>query len=783
MPTGIAMLLFPLITFAQTNIIGKAADPAGKAIPFTAVVLLNPAGKLVTAAFTDSVGRYRLQSPVKGPLQLTLSGMEYVSPAIAFTLLRDTVIMLTGTAKQQQLQGVVVSAARPVLEQQAYRIVFNPDKSITAAGSNGLELLAKIPGVRVTGDKVSIAGKGMVRVMVNGRLTRLSEMELENYLRSFSAADIRKIEVITSPPAQYDAEGNAGLINIVTKRDRNPGFSAGIQGGYKRNNFDNTNLGGNIAWNTGRWSLAGSVNAAKGRLYEGFESDVYFPKASWQLSDTGDYRFRSLNTSFNADYAISSKSVIGFSHTYQFGNYKGNDHVQNPYYSQGPVPDSVLRSFAVYDPVALTHTLNLHYITTFDSAGTKLSIDADYLTYNRRDTSRFQSGSHQTQAFYFNTAKQEIRIYTLKADLEIPSRFAQWAVGGKMNFIDNYSNAFYYKLPERIRDTDGSRSSEFSYKENTQALYVSASKKISKWQLQAGVRGEYTTISGHSLISGQENKQHYFKLFPSVLMEYAAAAQHQFALTYNKRINRPTFWALNPYKSMTTDYSYFEGNPFLQPEYISNIELSHHFRKRLRSSVYLSVINNGFDNLTFADPSKIIIYRTPVNFLTTVRYGISESLTIQPFSWLESTSMVNIYQTDARAALQGIANNRLFSAYLSTAGNISLNSTKTWSAGFTAWYQFADMDHIGKTDPFYRVDVGVKCLLMDQRLAISLAGNDLFNSSMPTVYTTVNRIPQRYVNFQFQRNVTLSFTYKFGNGKMKTGTHEGGNSEEKGRVH
>ncbi|MGX5819834.1 outer membrane beta-barrel protein [Chitinophaga lutea] len=785
-----AFCLLSAGAFAQIHIAGKVSEPSGRPVPHTTVVLLDTKGKLVTAAFTDSLGRYRLESPAKGAMQLMLSSMEYETAPFFFNLQRDTSILLTGTLKQRRLQTVEVTAARPVLEQQADRIVFNPDRSITAAGSDGMELLAKIPGVRVTGDRIDIAGKGAVRVMVNGRLVRLTDTELENYLRSIAAADIRKIEVITAPSAQYDADGNAGLINIVTRRDRNPGFTGSVQGNYKRNNFDNGNLGGNVTWNTGRWALAAGVNANKGRLLEGFESDVYFPRATWQLSDTGDFSFRTLNTSFNADYTLSKRSVIGVSHTYGFRNYKGSDHVFNPYYSQHATPDSILRTYAEYDPVALTHTFNLHYIAAFDSAGTKLSIDGDYLTFNRRDTSRFNSNSFGPagqempwgHAQYFNTAKQRIRIYTLKADLDIPTAFANWSVGGKINFIDNYSNAFYYRLPENIRDQDGSRSSEFSYKENTQALYVSATKSIHRWTIQAGLRGEYTTVKGLSLLLGEENEQRYFKLFPSALVSYGASEQHQFAFTFSKRINRPTFWSLNPYKSLTTDYSYFEGNPFLQPEFVSNAELTHTYRKRLRSSLYLSVTNNGFDNITFADPSSTTFYRTPVNFLTTVRYGVSEALTLQPAPWFESTNQVNLYQTHARSALAAIGNRELFSAYLSTANSFTLNSARTLSAGFTAWYQFADMDHAGKTDPYYRVDAGIKYQLLQQRLTLSLTGNDLFRSSMPTVYNTVNNIPQRYVNFQYERNLTLAFTYKFGNRKMKTDTHESGNKEERSRV-
>jgi hypothetical protein len=755
------------------------------------VALADGNGKLLAATLTDSLGQYRLESPAGGRFRITLSCIGYETLSFPINLYRDTTILLSTKTSRQQLKGIEVAGARPILEKQPDRIVFNVDRNITAAGSDGLELLRKVPGVKVSGDKIGIAGKGAVRVMVNGRLVRLSDTDLEDYLRSFAAADIRKIEVITAPAAQYDAEGNAGMINIVTKRDRNPGFSAGIQGGYKRNNFDNANLGGNIALNTGRWSLAANVNALKGRMYEGFESDVYFPQASWMLSDTGNYRQRSLNGSFNADYNLSKQSVIGVSYNYRINNSKGTDNVHNPYYSKSAAPDSVLRTYAVYDPVAVNHALNLHYITTLDTNGTKLTVDADYFTYNRRDTSNFRSNSFDAsgrptpwgEALYYNTARQVIHIYTLKADLEIPTRFARWMVGGKLNFIDNYSNAFYYRINNDRQHYDSIKSSEFSYRENTQALYISGVKEIKRWSIQAGLRGEYTYIRGYSYTMRQLNEQRYFKLFPAVLLSYKANADNEYVFNFSKRINRPSFWNLNPYKSMTTDHSYFEGNPSLQPEYTSNAELTHSYRDKLKSSFFLSITHNGFDNITFADPAQTTIYRTPVNFLSTYRYGISEMITLHPVPWLESTGMASLYHTSARSAVSALRDDNLFSAYLSLTNNFSLNAAKTLSAGLSAWYQFADMDHIGRTDPYYRVDAGVKALLLQKRLSITLAANDLFNTSMPTVYTTVNNIPQRYVNFQFQRSVSLSFTYKFGNKGMKEKAHKEGNLEERERVH
>lgn len=785
---------FFLINYSvgQHKIQGTVRDQDQNKVPFATIVLLNTDSSVAATALADSAGMFMISQLKTSTYTLTIASMGYAPYKQAFNLHHDTTINPLLAIVRSQLGVVEVVQQKPLIERKTDRVVFNVGQSITAIGSNGLEAISKAPGVKVADNSISLVGKGAVQVMVNDRLLQLSGEDLTRYLQSLSANDIGSIEVMTNPPARYDAAGNAGLINIVLKRNRKQGYNGTIQGGYKQADYYGTGeLGGNMNYNAGNWSLYGNLGATKGRFLEGFKTDLYYPAQTWMQSDTGDYKIKEVHGTLGADYQLSSKSSIGMVYMGGTGRYDGSDHVQNPIYNLNGQLDSTLRTYAVYQPVWVNNAVNLHYLTNLDDKGKKLSMDADFFNYHREDQSDFESNSYTASGeitpwgknLYYNTAKQNINIYTFKADIELPTTFAKFMLGGKIGFIDNYSNALYYRILEQTHVYDSTRSSEFTYKENTQALYASASKELGKWTMQAGIRGEFTQTNGYSHTLLQTNTNQYFKIFPSVFVSYRQDDNNTYAFTYGKRINRPTFWTLNPYKSLLTAYSYFEGDPYLQPEYNSNFELSHTFKSLLTTTAFLNITNNGFENIWMPNSDTNVVFKRPINFLTSYRYGISETISITPWSWLESMNMVSVYYTNARSAIPNVKELSDWGCYISTNNTITFNEAKTFMGAVNFWCQFPEVNHISTSNTYYKLDLGIKVLALQKQLAIALNANDLLRSSASVMYTTVNNIRQTFTNFQVNRNVTLSLTYKFGNNALKSNTHNTGNEEERSRAH
>jgi hypothetical protein len=266
------------------------------------------------------------------------------------------------------------------------------------------------------------------------------------------------------------------------------------------------------------------------------------------------------------------------------------------------------------------------------------------------------------------------------------------------------------------------------------------------------------------------------------LVSYDANEENSFLLAYNKRIHRPTFWELNPYKSLMTAYTYVEGNPYLQPEYINDIELSHTYKSILTSSLYLNIIHNGYVNVTRGNADSNYIHTKPLNFISTQRYGISESLSVNPFRWMESNNQVNAYYTMAQSHLPYINGIQGFGFYVATNNTFSFNENKTISGIVNFWCQFPEVDHFGRSNTYYKLDLGLQALTMQKKLSLSLNATDLLQSSVPTIYSTVNNLREIYTNFQVFSNIKFSATWNFGNSHTERKHVKTGNEAERNRV-
>lgn len=790
--------------YAQAVLTGTVNNSSNTPVAYAIVRLQRLPGDPQQVLQTDSSGSFRFTRLPAGEYVLNAVVTGYQAATLHFNLHRDTVVNITLQPSNTRLGEVTVTAGKPAIENTPDKLVYNVASNITAAGSNVLEAIGKVPGIKVNDNEISITGKGAVKVMVNDRLVQLAGIDLIRYLKSMSASQISKIELIKNPSAQYDAEGNAGLINITTRQRKSEGYSGTVQANakgwlhnpavvYGTRNYEAVNINATLNYNTARWSAFGSINLDQDQHLEGFRTTIYYPKQTWIQSDTGKYTYLNANIIAGADYRISRNATIGL--IYQGGKnvYDGSDRVNNPVFDNATgKPDSIMKTYATYRPIADNHSINLHSAINFDTTGRRLLLNADYFSYYRTDRSDFESNNYLGDNIthpsgttrYYDDNKQRIHIYTLKADMELPTRFAKFLVGGKLTFIDTYSNAFYYKKDSADRlEYDKNLSNEFDYKENTQALYVSMNREQGNWKYEAGLRGELTQTTGYSYTLDQRTTRKYFRLFPSLSVSWQANKNNSLAFTVGRRINRPSFWNLNPFKSLYTAYSYGEGNPSLNPEYNTNIELSHTFRNRLTSALFFNKTDDGFNNVTIASADTNLVYTIPLNFIRTYRYGISESVSFTVFNWLDNNNQVTLYHTDARSAIPQVASISGWGAYLATNNNIYFNRDKTFAGAINCWYQFPEVNHIGRSDAYFKLDIGVKASVMKKKVDIALTMNDIFQSSAMTINSTINGARQQLSNFQLNRYLLLGISYRFGSKAAKQPAGDTGNQEERGRVH
>lgn len=772
---------------AQLNLSGKVTDQADKALPFITVKISN-AKNQVNYTQTDSLGFYQINNLQAGKYAVTYAALNFKAENRLLTLSSDTLINIQLWENPNKLTDIQINARKALVEKQIDRTVFNVENSIAAIGTDVLELLSKVPGVRVMSDKVSLVGKGGVNVMINNKLVPLSADELSNYLKSISSGSIAKIEVITNPPAKYDAQGNNGLINIVLKKVTAEGFKGSINTAFTQATHATTSAGGNLSYRKNKITLSSNFNIRKGSLVPLEQSDVFYPTQTWYMVNK-DRNFRTVPSGqIGIDYQAAKKTVLGLSYNGGLTNFHSEENIKTTIYSKTGNLDSVLNSDANAKIRSHYHSANVYLKQALDSTGKQLSINADWFKYgddkNRffNNTSYFQNGVVIPNSFaeYLSTSKQNVDLYTLKADVDLPYKTFKLSFGTKLSFIRNQSDLAFYKVRNAIYEFDPGQTNLFNYQENTQALYVNYNKTVRSWDFQAGLRGEYTQIDGISI--NEQNRNEYFRFFPTFYIAYRANDKSTFALNYGRRINRPAYRKLNPFRWYSNQYAYTEGNPFLQPSYNDNIEISHTYNNVFTTTLSFSHTTNGFNDVNFIDASTNIQVAKPVNFITGYHYQFSNAVTFNVFKWLESINQVDVfYNTSNSSITQTLSALNGFGAYFSTLNQFVFNHSKTLLGEASFWCQFPYVDGLNQNKNQYNLDLGIKMLLLNKKIQLAITATDVLKTNQYRFSSLINNIRQEYNNYYDSRQLKITFRYNFGNEKIKHQDRKLGNEEERRR--
>jgi hypothetical protein len=784
---SLLILLLALQSKAQLRISGKVENDKNASQRNVSITLAEPRTK-IRYTQSDTLGNYSFSNISGGEYLITFSAIGFNTQQKSIQLSRDTSINIKLEIASNELADVQINSKRPLLEKRIDRTIFNVENSVTAIGSDALELLAKVPGVRVVNDQISLVGKGGVNVMVNDKLIQLSQDDLSNYLKSISSHQISKIEVITNPPAHYDAQGNNGLINIVLKKTTAEGFKGSVNTVFTQASHPTASMGGNLNYRKDKITVNSTFNIRKGSIVPFEQSTIFYPSQSWNVINK-DRNFRTVPSGqIGLDYQISKKTMLGAAYNGGYTNFHSEENLKTRVTNVNQQLDSVLNSDANAVISSRYHSANLFLKQTLDSTGKQLTINADWFSFaddkNRTFNNRsfFGDGAIIPGSFaeYLSTSKQGITLYTLKADVDLPYKNFKVSFGTKLSFIKNESDIAFYRKRNDIYAVDLSQSNLFTYHENTHALYANVNKTIKKWDFQFGLRSEYTQINGNSV--NQEIKSNYLQLFPTFYATYRGGNQSAWSINYGRRINRPAYRKLNPFRWYSNQYVYTEGNPFLQPSYNHNIELSHTYKSSLTSTLSFSGANNGFADVNFIDVNSNTQATKPVNFITGYSYQFINSLVSNPFENWQTINQFDVFYIVSKSAiLQTQANLSRMGAYFSTSNQFTINKSKTVLADINFWFQFPTAEGLNEVKSQYNLDFGVKTLLLNKKLQLSLSANDLLKSNRYRFSSLINNIKQDYNNYYDARQLRITARFNFGNEKLKQTDRKSGNEEERRR--
>jgi Outer membrane protein beta-barrel family len=786
------LFIFQNSVFAQNTITGKLINQNNKPVELVEVQIQNKDSLIVKSELTDIEGKFKITIE-KGNYLLLVKQFGGILNKQEIKVNQNINLgNIKITQTQQQLKEVVVSSKKKLIERKVDRLIFNVENSISATGGDAIDALRVTPGIRIQNDVINMIGKSGMAVMVDDKLIPLSRNDLINFLKTIKSDDIKSIEVITTPPAKYSAEGNSGIVNIKIKKAKRDSWGGNFNSSYTRAEFDLASIGSVLNYQKNKITISSTINYNNGSIAPYQENYVYYQKVTWFETNEKRSFQNNLSGRFNFDYQLNPKTTIGM----QYVGSKNrpldlglsNSKITNKITSQ---IDSLIVTPSYINSNKTIHSMNFYSLTKLDSVGKQIFFDADYFEYNSNIDNNFSSN------YYFgngseipnrklkanNISSQKIKIYSSKIDMDLPLKWAKVSFGAKISSIKSNNQVAYYNTYNPVPILDLTKSNTFNYSENTQSLYISGSKSLSKkWELQLGLRFENTQTVGVSETIEQTNKNNYIQLFPTIYATYTKNENSVFSFNYNRRIDRPSYADLNPFRLYSTAFNYLEGNPFLQPYFTNNIEIAHSY-KNLYSSLSYKNLTNGIDYITVVSPDTGIQIAKPNNFYTQNSIVLNENYTFSKWKGYENNIGFNFLYTitspKATTIVPEISN---WTASFNSFNSFVINKKKSIKASLDFVYTSPSILGSYKLESYYFFDAGVRMAFLKKKIKMAINVVDIFRTNKLRYSQIVNNIQLTALDYSNPQNIRFSLSYNFGKSFKIEEKNTSSNEDEKGRV-
>lgn len=778
-------------TFAQNpgkTIGGIVKDMQNQAIAGATVKLFRLNDTTQTQLkITNGNGKFDFQKLQNGTYFLKITAVgnkDYHSARLTIEDKHPVIelpVIILAPAKATQLKEVVVAARRPLIEQEIDKTVVNVDAMISAAGSNTLEVLEKTPGVTIDANgTISLNGQSGVLVLIEGRPTYMSGQDLAAYLKSLPGGSLDKIELMSNPPAKYDASGSA-VINIKLKKNKVQGFNgnatAAVSKGRVYNSYDMLNLN----YLDKKINLFGSIAYSKNDNYiiDAYDREFFDETGAVIVSQNIKSTYRSVangvNVRLGMDYMASEKTIYGFSvNLNNRPRHDMSDYITNTYNASGML-DSVGRGTNDGRNKWFQSEFNLNFQHKFDKKGKELSGDFNYVNYNSDsrqsipDMVFLPDGSLARSHEFLYLLPSGKNIYTARLDYTQPLKGkAKLEAGIKTSFVNSDNTADYFNVVDDIAEPDYSQSNRFIYKENINAAYINTRKEWKRFGTQIGLRLENTQISGDQLgnaaIAGSTFSRSYTNLFPTFFLNYKLDSTNKQSLTfsYAQRVNRPNYQQLNPFLLYRDSYSYTSGNPYLNPTFNYHMEVGYNYRQllglrfiydRLKSTIFDAT--QSVDNVFIVQPQnlagggRMLDLRLNLNFSPTRWWSINYSGDLANFR-MRGSFLTETLKLDGTTTRGNLLNQFMF--------------TNGWSAELGAFYITRQIQWQRVVNGRSRVNAAIQKRLWKGKGSLKISADDIFHTfiTRETLVSLSQAASMHTFTPDYQR-FGIALNYNFGN--------------------
>jgi outer membrane receptor protein involved in Fe transport len=804
-PFFILILIFSFFSIqAQTSIKGQLQDGEGLAVEFANIALYSDVdSSLIKVETSDETGVFQLQSVDAGNYYLSVTFVGFSDLRIPDIRLNpdqqlDLGILIFSPSAIEMAEATV-TASRVMVETKSDRMIFNVQGTINSVGSDAIALLRKAPGVMIdNNDNISVLGRSGVLIYVDGKQLPLTGDDLTVYLQNLPAEQIDRFEIITNPGARYEAQGNAGIIDIRLKKDKNLGANGSVVGTYSQGEYARYNFSGSGNYRNKKLNIYGNAGFGQHEAFHNmdflsFQNTIQLDENVRENYDRQNYNYR-----IGTDFFLAKNHTVGFLIS---GGQTVEDRLtlDRIAISQIETPtdiDSVLIAKTTSDNDRSQNTYNINY--HFDNGkGRNLVFDLDYGRYNntslRYQPNIYYDANEETilssSINSFDTPT-DIDIYTLKIDYEQDTWGGKLGFGTKISRVVSDNTFLFFDEINGVPVQNDTVSNIFKYDESVYAGYINYIRPINeKWSFSAGLRAEQTVATGDLQAFLPELQEdpveiNYLSWFPSAGLTWQLAEKHSLALNYGRRINRQDYNVLNPFRTQLSKISYRQGNPNLKPEIVNNVELGYTLAHRYNFKLAYSKTDDQITRLIAPDEDDPLAnFITWANLAEQTVLSFNASVPVQITKWWNAYFNASASYLDNQADYGDGAIVDLQAYSYSIYQQHTFNLPAGLKGEISGYYSGPGVwGGVFEYETTWSLDLGLQRKFLRDRLNARLSASDLFYQSGWSGKSEFAGLTSLGNGWWDSRRISLSLSYNFGNKNVKSRKRKTGLEEEAGRV-
>lgn len=792
----IFLLLLPFGSIAQHKLSGSVTDSEGKVVPFADVALLKPQDSTsYKMAQTNELGNFEINAIEKNTYILKISSIGLTDSFQEIAVGNDLQLPAVQLAQaSEMLEGVEIIAKRPIVKRLIDRMEFSVENS-SLSSNNAWEILSKTPGVITSGTgTISIRGSQNILVTINDKKIYMSGDQLKQFLESTSGEDVKSIEVITNPPAKYDAQGGA-VLNIKMKKVVAQGYKGSINTAYVQSIYPKGVTSTGHFYKGEKLSLMGRYTFGAG-VYVNESKDIskYVDENSALVSQWESDMRRKNKSLAQHSYRLQAMYELDSLNTFTIGTsgfqapkQQGKYRVPTSIYGSDGMLDSLYVTLNDRKDPARNGTYNFSYERVLTEKS-RLTFNADYTNHNSvddqdiRTTFSLPSGETYRQTRFISDSRQDINLFSAQADysnetngtIEAGLKFGNVSADSNLDYKDEING-------ELIQNPN--RTSLFLYDESIFAGYASYSKEFGKWSLKAGLRGEYTSLEGNSVTTAEVNTQDYFKLFPTFYALYKPADGHEIGLSYGKRIGRPQYSRLNPFRSYYNNYSYFTGDPNLLPTITHNISLQYTLNTKYNFDLFYRLEKDPSMEISYQDyDTNTLVYQF-TNIEKDYAFGLEFSTNLTLYDWWESGIQAGLsYVEDSFQGVDGKLYQNGRPTYNGSVNNrFALNKKKDFNAEANFYYNSSSVQGTFVFTATTNLSLFLRKKVMKKKGEVYGLFSDIYRGQKQTTTSDYGNQYNSFRSYGDSQSFRIGFKYDFGNQSLENKSRER-QTEEQGRI-